>query len=658
MKTFNKIILFVLCVIFLVSAGCADKPDDIEQNIQETETYFIENGNSDYKIVIADSPRGYEAHAAQEMVDFVEKATSVTLPIVKASAVTVTVDSKLLILGETDHTTNAGVSAPKNTYGARGFVIKQKDTNVYLVGGDTAGTLYAVYDFLHYQLGFEVYASNEIAINKGVVNNKLLAFDMSEIPDIAHIQSLYEYWGEGNAISGHRMRYNHHTESFVNATGQPWHNSLAYASPEAKAECVCHKESGLIYRQAHPKWYTDTEAQFHYTAHGDPKEMQALQDHIYNQMVFFIERDFSQGKYYEQIGFMHEDHGDTYAKADTIIDEDDINHVDSIGVLKSKYGNAYPAAMLIQFINPVQERLTQYMSEKQDGRKMSITVFAYLDTEAAPVKIDQDGNEVPIDDSVVLHPDVNIFIAPIKANYFNDYESTGMAATINAWKALAKNFSFWFYDYFFNTNTFFHVDSTYSLQTYFKAAYDVHATYVFVETPLSLEAYYPFGKLKTYIISKLGWDVDQDVHVLIENFFNNYYKDAAGYMKQYFKEVTAYYAYIKETTEISGVVGSSGADIKNYWKEGTVSGWMDLIDKAYEEIEMIKFSDKALYEELRSRILYDSLMPRYILLKHFAKEAFTDESFVKEFAQFKADCASLGVVRAADIIVEDLVLTR
>ena len=40
------------------------------------------------------------------------------------------------------------------------------------------------------------------------------------------------------------------------------------------------------------------------------------------------------------------------------------------------------------------------------------------------------------------------------------------------------------------------------------------------------------------------------------------------------------------------------------------------------------------------------------------KEAFTDESFVKEFTQFKADCASLGVVRAADIIVEDLVLTR
>ena len=373
--------------------------------------------------------------------------------------------------------------------------------------------------------------------------------------------------------------------------------------------------------------------------------------------MFFIERDFAQGKYYEQIGFMQEDHGDTFPKADTIIDPDDTDHVDSVGELKKKYGNATAAAMLIHFINPVQERLSQYMAEKQNGRKMSITIFAYLDTEAAPVKI-IDGVETAIDESVILHKDANVFIACIKANYFKDYESSGVMATVNAWKALAKNFSFWYYDYFFNTNTFYHVDSTYSLQTYFKAARDVHATYLFVETPLSSEAYYPFGKLKTYLISKLGWDVDQDVHVLVDNFFTNYYKNASTYMRQYFDEVTAYYAYIKETTKISGVLGSTGADIKNYWKEGTVSGWLELIDKAYAEIEPLKYSDKALYEELYSRIKYDSLMPRFILLKHFAKEAFTDETFVKEFAQFKADCKEVGVVRAAGVIVEDLALTR
>ena len=73
---------------------------------------------------------------------------------------------------------------------------------------------------------------------------------------------------------------------------------------------------------------------------------------------------------------------------------------------------------------------------------------------------------------------------------------------------------------------------------------------------------------------------------------------------------------------------------------------------------MLKYSDKAMYEELYTRILYDSLMPRYILLKHFAKEAFTDESFIQEFNQWKADCAKAGVLRTSGFVVKDLVLTR
>lgn len=196
MKTLKRtaILFLALLMAFGFFAGCnainnSSSTSDNGNNelaIKETENYIIKDSKSDYKIVIADEPRGYEAYAAEELSTFIVQSTSITLPIVKESEVVVNESSKLIILGETELTEQAQITAEKNTYGARGFVIKQKDSNVYLVGGDTRGTLYAVYDFLHYEFGFEVYASNEIAIEKGVTERKLLAFDMSNIPDIPY----------------------------------------------------------------------------------------------------------------------------------------------------------------------------------------------------------------------------------------------------------------------------------------------------------------------------------------------------------------------------------------------------------------------------------------------------------------------------------------
>ncbi len=651
MKILKKSLIFVLAlaIMFVSAAGCGgnnDPGNNASSGIAETDTFLVQDGKSDYKIVIPETSRGYEAYAAEELAANFLAATNVEIPIVSENAVSVSKDSKLLILGETALTSAAGVTAPKNDYGANGFVIRQKDTNVYLLGGDTQGTLYAVYEFLHHEFGYEPYALEEVVIDKGVVDKKLLAFDMSEIPDIPHVQGFYGYFSDANILAGHRMRFNVFNEVFVNATAQPWHNTFGYVSPTeyndpAKPETY------------HPKWFTPGGNQLHYTAHGDPEELQALQDLIFEKMVYFIERDFAQGKYYEQIGFMAEDYDNSWAQSDAPFNTEE-DHVDSVGLLKEKYGDAFASAMLIQFINPLQERISQYMQENHDGRKMSITIFAYLETERAPVKT-ENGKQVPIDNSVVLHKDANILIAPIRASYIEDYDTTGMKATIDSWSVIASQFSFWFYDYYFGTNTFVHMDSTYSLQSYYQAAEKANATYVFIESPLTRETYFPFGDLKTYLSSKLGWDVNANVQQLIDNFFVNYYKNASATMQEYFNQVTTWFAYLKNYTDLSGVGGAAGGDNELYWNEGVLNGWLELIDKAYQDIEPLKNTDKALYEKLYERILYDSLMPRYFMLKHFSQEAFTEETLIQESADFKADCAKVGVTNAGPVIISDLI---
>ncbi len=676
MKILKKSAILLLAILMLFSTlvGCGETPDDNPDNsgtngepntpvVTDTENYLIRDGLSDYKLVIetdGTDSKGYEAYAAQEIKANVELASGVILPVVETSEVVVSKESKLIVIGENSLSNAANVKADKNEYGVRGFVVKTIDSNVYIVGGDTMGTLYGAYEFLHYQFGYEPYASDEIALETAVTNKKLMDFDLKEIPDIAHMQATYEYWGFENRMAGHRMRFNEHDEIFVAGDNQPWHNTFAmYANPSE-------------YASSHPKWFTEDLRQIHYTCHGDKAELKALQDLVFEKMVGYIEDDFRAGKQYEMIGFMAQDGMNTWAKEDAydgdgigtqydsegnIIDDD---NVDSVAEYKRIYGDAYASAMLIHFINPIQERITEYMNENHDGKKMQITIFAYVEAETPPTKV-ENGKQVPIVDTVVLHPDVNVFIAPIYADYLYDFDESTIKSMAEGWKVICKNSSFWFYEYYFSTNSFTHLDSTYSMQTYFQACKEMGATYIFYETPLRFKNYYAFGKLKTYMMSKLGWDVNADVNKIIDDFFTNYYKDAAEPMREYFDSLTAYFALLREkdNPRISGVCGGSGIDAIGFWEQGVLEQWLKMFDDAYAAIEPIKNTNKALYDTLYDRICYDSLAPRYLIMKHYAEAAFTDASLAAELAQFKADAARIGVERASDhIVIANLNFTR
>ena len=159
MKILKKSLIVLLSFIVLAGSlvGCKNETPTNNNVPTVTNTTYdlILDGASDYKVVTADDPRGYEAYAGQELVKYFNQASAIELVTVKESEVTVNDSSKLIIIGETEATQTAGVKADKNQFGARGFVVKQIESNVYIVGGDTMGTLYGVYEFLHYQFGFE-----------------------------------------------------------------------------------------------------------------------------------------------------------------------------------------------------------------------------------------------------------------------------------------------------------------------------------------------------------------------------------------------------------------------------------------------------------------------------------------------------------------------
>ncbi len=580
---------------------------------------LVTQGRSDYTIVLPATPQGYEEKAALELQEYFYLATGVELPIKSEEEVVWSQNSKLLAVGNTKYATAEGLLVPIKQFGARGFRIRQKNSNVLLLGGDTMGTLCAVYEFLHYQFDFEAYALGYSAFEKGVTEKKLLAFDLEEIPDAEYTHGYYREEYRDDALE---MRFNYHTDIFVDATGQPWHNTLDYL-PKS------------VYGSQHSKWYVEDGSQLHYSAHGDAAELEAMREAVYSVMKNAIDEAFAQGKYYEYIGFIHEDN-DNFASDSSVAD------------FKTTYGDAYEAAMVIQFINPIAERLQAYMAENHGGREMNIVIGGYRVLDDVPVQKTSTGYE-PIDDSVRLASNVQVLIADIKSDYAREFQyANNLTEKTAKWKALTDDRMplYWFYDYYAYGLIYF--DNTYNLKNILSLG--KNSPFVFNET---VEPYgtNPFGPLKTYLTSKLSWDSEADVNALIDGFFDDYFGVAGESMWRLFDRMLSHIGPLldasSDSSRVNVIHGGDRLyyDSANQWTKEIADELMAYIRQAYADIQPLQTTSPEEYQALKDRIDRESLMFRYLLLQYHASETYTQAEFTAEKEEFKAICARLGITQ-------------
>ncbi len=586
---------------------------DATTQLPATAYDLVKGGISGYTIVLPDIPEGYEEEAASDLQKYFAQATSITLPIKRESEVDWE-NGSLLAIGNTAFATDNGVADNVEDLGARGFRIRQLGANVILLGNTSMGTLCAVYEFLTQQFNFEPYALDYIAIDTGVKDEKLLAFALEDIPDVDYTHGYYYEEYRDGALA---MRYNYYEDVFLSTTNQPWHNTFEYV-PKA------------TYQAEHPKWYTEDGTQLHYSARGDEEELKALQDAVYAYMVAAIEREFAKGNYYEYIGFIHEDN-QSFA-------EDS-----SVQTFKDTYGDAYEAAMVIQFINPIAERLEQYMTTYQNGREMNIVIGAYLRLTDAPVE-KVDGEYQPVDESVYLRSNVSVLLAPIDADYARDFHYVNHIEERTAkWKAITTNGRqplYWFYDYY-TACPLVYFDNTYNLQNIIGIA--KNSPFVFNETVQPHETN-PFASLKTYLTSKLSWNTEADINALIDGFFHNYFGVAGESMWRLFDGMLTHIAPMIERSapRISVIPGGDTQyyDSAAIWTKEILDQMQGHLNEAYAAISSL---ERAEYQALKDRIDRESLTVRYLLLQHHATATYTQTQFNAEKEAFKADCARLGI---------------
>ena len=87
-------------------------------------------------------------------------------------------------------------------------------------------------------------------------------------------------------------------------------------------------------------------------------------------------------------------------------------------------------------------------------------------------------------------------------------------------------------------------DTFNSIQGKYQFAKENNTSYVFDQGQYNQSKGTDWYRLKEFLVAELQWDVNQDMNTLIDEFFVNYFKDAAAPMMDYFKSYRAWYAYI------------------------------------------------------------------------------------------------------------------
>jgi hypothetical protein len=414
--------------------------------------------------------------------------------------------------------------------------------------------------------------------------------------------------------------YMHDRDIYMYVDGNPWHNTHYYLPPS-------------VYKATHPKWYSSSTneptgypgVQLCYTAHGDSVEYLKMQDAALEKMIQVVEENPT----LSTISFTVMDHTE-YCNCDSCLAEFDY------------YGTR--AGSIIKFTNGLASRLNDYLAASANPREVTVLIFAYYQAEMAPARL-VNGEYKPIDDAVRMDEHLGIYIAPILYEYNKSiYDEVNDASRENskAWAALTDNIHVWLYDTNFH-HYMYPFDSWEVSLDYYKFYKSIGADciktmgqYYWMSAPTG------FTALKNYIHAKGQWDVNADFGTLFDDFFANYYREAAEPLKKFYYELNAWMKYLDVTyEEVSGYVYCDIDAMAEFWPKRMLERWNGYINDAYAAIEKYQTTDAQLYETLKKHVMAESLFPRFALLQTYPGKYRPNELYQLRVS-FKNDVTLLG----------------
>lgn len=623
-----KLTSVILCLLFLLFAGCSASCGKSEQNeaarnksikgvhethVADRDDYLIDNGKSDYVLVIPSEAKEYEVEAAELIQNYIFYSTSANLEIINDSDLELYQNKKFISIGNTSLFCSAGISIPYDEFLNSGFRLITKNNILFISGSlstNRYGTFYGATEFLSEMIGLEVYAADEINF-RYCKSLKMKNFDVTEIPEF-DIRKL-DFKITRSDISYRKMlRLMDYQDLRLNIGSS--HSHFTILPP-------------LKYYNDHEDWYAGRKNELILIDEENDNSALTLQLCLSNEEML---EEFSQ-----QVALLFKNNPEAELIHLGIMDNLEQCSCDNCEQMKRDYNTTYSGLNII-FSNRVARRVTELVHETEPSRKLRFQIFAYNNSFYPPVHLEKgvyvpDCQEVMLDDNVqVQFCGVNLELTEaIDAEVNKD-----IYQALQNWQLLSKNISIWHYGANFYNLVFaikdwdVFIDTSYIYSQNGVSDYYVQGAYNWMSQP--------WEELNVYVKSKLMWNLSLNYDDLAKDFIDNYYGDAANYIYEAYKVMCGYNKYIQVEKDFPGGMYSN-IDNKEYWSFAYVETMRQIYEKAFDSIKPLESVDKKQYDLYKNRIENLYLENLYMQLNYYISEYHKDYA-LSAIDQFEAIC--------------------
>lgn len=574
--------------------------------VKPQKSFFMQEGKSEYKIVLPQNPDLYEKKAAKELNEVISMANCTPLAVVCETDIDCNKESKLILLGKCDALKNLNITLDYNELEEDGYIVFSYG-NLYIIAGLYRGTLFAVYEFLKHTFSYAYYAQGEISIIKDK-DIQMYEFDICDRPDIASrsfgFYDTYQLQYEEVELNSDRLRIARNNYTDWIKAGHTYFEIL----PKEK------------YYAAHSNWYSPDGANL---CLSNSEMAQEFIENVKKISIQIPDKYFMLGQ------------EDNFEFCNC---EKCKNNIKKLGS---------ESALMMQFSNKVAKQTGDYLKKVAPKRNVLFVTFAYNKTSKPPVKYDEvKKSYLPISPQVIAEDNLSVMVVPFSAVYnydfFDEQFNKHVKESFLGWQACCKQLSIWSYCVNFD-NYMVEFNNYHTIQSNYKIFKNLGTVFLFDQGPYSAKT--PcFDELKLYMHSKLAWDTNLDSQTLIDGFMRQYYKDIAPLAERYRKKMVERWNYIsKEYREQTrgGGGDTSYCNLAHFWTKEFLDECMDIFREARGVLESIRVERWDDYMLLRPRLKKLTLSVRFLLINIYG--GYYGSELKNKIEAFKADMRACGI---------------
>lgn len=446
---------------------------------------LFDNGKSKYKIVLSSEASTSEKTAADELQQYIKEISGAELPIVndldcKSACIYVGYNSRVeQLLGKKDIKDDD-----------ESFTYESKGKNLFIYGGKQRGTMYGVFTFLEKELGCRWYTPDFTKVPK---QNRwsFKTLNHSESPALNYRYTYYYAVEHTDAWSAHNkenMKSGARITSYGNLEGYWGVHTMGRFVPEEE------------FFDTHPEYYSMKGG----------KRIKGGQLCLSNPDVLRICT--------ERLMKVMKDEPLYRIYSLSQNDNNEFCECDECKKIEEQYGGH--SGLIIWFVNQVADTVRELFPDKYVG------TFAYTYGRKPPVGI------VPRDNVVIrLCSFECCFGHPLEAGC---PENKDFMEDMKGWGKIAKHLFVW--DYIINYANFVAPWPNFQvLGPNIRTFRDNNAIGVLEEAMYMSGGANEFSDMKTWVVTKLLWNPEQDVNLLVKDFIDGYYGKSASKIWEYYQ---------------------------------------------------------------------------------------------------------------------------